>query len=178
MKKVIQRNLPLNTKYFLVNVSYQSIENGGGCACDNCGKLITNVANIKNDHGKQYAIGLDCLDTLLENNNLLEHESYAHYQFSDKPAIAKAKSLRSKLLNNLKKDPTYKAVYGECTGGRFGFSFEAEIIRTFKYDETTKSIISVDPYKSKDPRGFDYTFNPEYKELTLNYIKGLTNVIY
>lgn len=175
-KNIIQRALPLNVKYTLLSVNYLSLENGGGCSCNNCGKLITNVATVKSD--KIYNIGLDCLDALLENNNLLEHESYIKYIWSDKPAINKAKSLRVKLLKKAKEDISFRALYREFEDGMFGFSYEVDRVKTFKLSEDRKSIIDCEPYTEKDPQGFDYTFQPEYKELTLNYLKGLTNVVY
>ena len=157
MKKVIQRSLPLDTKYSLIGVSYLSIEDGGGCACDNCGKLITNIATIKSDKGS-YTIGLDCLDTILLNNELLNGEDYFQYQYSDKPAIQKAKSLRAKILKKSKTDVNFKATFKEQSNS-FGFYFET--LRNGKFD----------------PQGWDYTFNPKYKELTLNYLKGIPNTI-
>lgn len=153
-KRVIQRNLPLDTKYILNEVTYLSIEDGGGHSCDNCGKLITNIAHISTTHGKQFSIGLDCLDSILENNNLLEHESYIQYQFSDKPAIQRAKSLRSKILKKSKTDDNYKAIFKEFKDS-FGFSFETELNGRW------------------EPLGFDYTYNLKYKDLTLNYLKGI-----
>jgi hypothetical protein len=177
-KKVIQRNLPLDQKYLLIGVSYLSVENGGGHSCDNCGKLITNIANIQNDHKKNYYIGLDCLDSILENNNLLEHESYARYIFSDKPAIAKAKSLRAKILNATKKDSTFKAtMYAPEGKDYFGFSYTCLKTKTWVYDREAKDFKDVEPYLEEDRLGFDYRFDVKYKELTLNYIKGLPNVI-
>lgn len=187
-KKIIQRNLPLDVQYSLVKVSYLSLEDGGGCSCENCGKLITNIAHIKSANGTHYNIGLDCLDTLLENNSkLLNSEDYFHYLHSDKPAIQKAKSLRSKLLSNLKKEPTFEAkLYVKEGSETFGFSFSAEITRTmFVFPDNSREPVGgvegnpVTERKTyRDPRGFDFTFRTEYKELTLNYLKGLTNVIY
>lgn len=159
MKKVIQRSLPLNVKYTLVGVSYLSLEDGGGCSCDNCGKLITNIAAIKSD--RVYNIGLDCLDSILLNNDLLNGEDYFKYQYSDKPAIAKAKSLRAKILKKSKEDPYYFVTFKEFKNC-FGFSFY------------TKRQISGNVYD--DPQGFDYTFNLAYKDLTLNYLKGIGNI--
>lgn len=156
-KRIIQRALPLDVKYSIIGVSYLSLEDGGGCSCDNCGKLITNMASVKSDKGS-YTIGLDCLDTVLLNNNLLNSEDYLQYLYSDKPAISKAKSLRSKILKKSKSDPNFKATFKELKDG-FGFYFETTINGRF------------------DPQGWDYTFNSDYKELTLNYVKGLPNVI-
>lgn len=176
-KKVIQRALPLDVKYSIVSVSYLSLEDGGGCSCDNCGKLITNMASVKSDKGS-YTIGLDCLDTILVNNSLLDNESYMQYLYSDKPAISKAKSLRSKILKKQKEDITFTATLYVFEGkDYFGFSFSRLETKTYRLTEDKKNIEKCAPYQSYDPCGFDYTFNPAYKELTLNYIKGLPNVI-
>lgn len=157
MKKIIQRNLPLNVSYKLNGVSYQSIEDGGGCACDNCGKLITNVAHLTNE-SKNFFVGLDCLDTILENNKLLNDSDYIEYLYSDKPAIAKAKSLRAKLIKYSKKYQNFKAEFKQfenCFGFRFSYNDGS------LYDNQL---------------GYDYTYNIKYMELTLNYVKGLDYV--
>lgn len=159
MKNIIQRALDLSKQYELISVSYCSIEDGGGQSCENCGKLITNVATIKSD--KFYQIGLDCLDTILENNQrIISDEDYLKYQYSDKPAIAKAKALRAKILKYSKQYPNFTAVFKEFKDRQgndsMGFSYE----------------------NGEGPRlGWDYTFNPTYKELTLNYVKAIKNVI-
>lgn len=184
-KKTIQRNLPLHVQYSLISVSYLSIEDGGGCGCDNCGKLITNIANIKSGD-KKYNIGLDCLDTLLENNSrLLDGEDYLKYLHSDKPAISKAKSLRAKLLSAIKKEPTFQAKGYFDNSDTFGFSFSAETTRQMIVRDENKDAkrdangdLITELYTFREPRGFDFTFRAEYKELTLNYIKGLTNVVF
>lgn len=36
-----------------------------GC-CDNCGKIICNIATVKDESGKIYEIGLDCKKTLID----------------------------------------------------------------------------------------------------------------
>lgn len=158
MKNIIQRALDLKKQYELIDVSYCSIEDGGGQSCENCGKLITNVATIRSE-GRNYQIGLDCLDTILENNNrLISDADYLKYQYSDKPAIQKAKALRAKILKYAKKYPLFEAKFVEFKD-KFGFSFSEEGETNFK------------------PLGWDYTFNPQYKTLTLNYVKGIKNVI-
>lgn len=165
IKNIIQRALDLKKQYELIEVSYCSIEDGGGQSCENCGKLITNVATIRSE-GRNYQIGLDCLDTILENNNrLISDADYLKYQYSDKPAIQKAKGLRAKVLKYAKKYPLFEAKFREFkdrTGKDcFGFNFSEE-------GETGN-------FK---PLGWDYTFDPEYKTLTLNYIKGIKNVVF
>lgn len=159
-KKIIQRNLPLNTKYSLIGVKYISIIDGG-CTCDNCGTPIANIATVKDENGNTYQIGMDCLDTVILNNKLLDNESYVQYIFSDKPAIEKAKQLRNKILRQQKKDSSFKAEIYRCKDGeRFGFSFSQ--IKVFRNDY--------------EPAGFDFTFNTAYIDLTLAYLKGLPNV--
>lgn len=158
MKKIIERNLPLNTKYDLIGVSYISLEEGG-CMCNNCGKLIANIATIKSEKSV-YHIGLDCLDSILENNNLLNDSDYFKYQYSDKTAIQKAKSLRSKILKGIKENENFVAelrVLNNC----FGFSFYIKNGQNLNGKIFDKQL------------GFYYTYDLEYKDLTLNIIKGL-----
>lgn len=160
-KKIIQRNLPLNTKYNLVGIKYIPIIEGG-CTCDNCNTPIANIATVKDANGKIYQIGMDCLDTVILNNKLLDNESYAQYILSDKPAIEKAKQLRNKILRQQKKDSSFKAEIYRCKDGkRFGFSFSQ--IKGLRNDY--------------EPAGFDFTFNTVYIDLTIAYLHGLPNVI-
>lgn len=162
-KSIIQRALPLDVKYELLEVSYIPVIDGGS-SCDNCGKLISNIAHVKSSSGSHYHIGMDCLDTVILNNELLNSESYVKYLFSDKPAITKAKSLRAKILKAQKNDVSFKAIVynsNKC----FGFSFEQK--RKFNTE-----------FSEYEPMGFDYTFNKYYFDLTMAYIKDLPNIQY
>ena len=51
----------------LIEITRQSIfdANYVGC-CDNCGKIIVNIATVKDENGKSYEIGLDCKKTLID----------------------------------------------------------------------------------------------------------------
>lgn len=80
MKNIIQRKLPLDTSYALVDKKYVSLVDGYGCTCDNCGKLIANMATIANPVNKHFTIGFDCLDTILLNNAILSQTEIADYQ--------------------------------------------------------------------------------------------------
>ena len=158
MKAIIQRNLDLSKVYELAGVSYQSIEDGGGHSCDNCGKIITNIAQLKCE-GKSYYVGLDCMDTLLEQSqNVLSWDDQFKYNWVYKAAIQKAKSLRAKILKGVKKYPSYtvKQVEGVGKDGKewYGFRFN----------------------NGNEPLGWDYTYDIEFKELTLSYVKGLINI--
>lgn len=42
-----------------------------GC-CDNCGKVIVNIATVKDEAGKTYEIGLDCKKTLIDKPIIAE----------------------------------------------------------------------------------------------------------
>lgn len=161
-KKVIQRALPLDTKYNIVSMQYISIFDGG-CTCQNCGRLISNSATVKNERNEKYVIGLDCLETVLVNNKLLNEQSYVDYLYSDKPAIEKAKQLRRKIMNNLKKDETFQTqIFYPGDKTRFGFSF---------------SVASKHPKViHRKPMGSDFTYLRKYAILTLNYIKDLPGV--
>lgn len=81
IKNIIQRNLPLNVKYNLINKSYTPLIDSIGCSCHNCGKLIANIATVRAENSEDsYLIGFDCLETLLINNSLLDGKSIEDYQ--------------------------------------------------------------------------------------------------
>jgi len=53
-KQAIQRSLPHDTKYSLISTFYRSIEDGAD-VCQNCGKIISNIAEIKATKGARRA---------------------------------------------------------------------------------------------------------------------------
>lgn len=102
MKAIIKRNLNLDIKYNLIDKNYISLIDGSGCTCDNCGKLIANIATVKNENNEIFTIGFDCLETLLLNNNLLDGKSILEYQNfkSCLPAyIKKSKEIKETVIN-------------------------------------------------------------------------------
>ena len=91
-KRVIQRNLPITQTYTVLGSSYVGIENG--CTCDNCGRLIANVAEVKGlNDGRTYSIGMDCAETLsgIKDNFDFEYIHKANFQ--------QAKGARKYILN-------------------------------------------------------------------------------
>jgi len=63
--RVNRYNLPLDHKYSIESFEYLGgLSNGGGTTCDNCNAIITNIAHIKRDDGKQFTVGCDCAQTL------------------------------------------------------------------------------------------------------------------
>lgn len=80
MKNIIKRNLPLNVNYTVVDKKYIPLLEGFGCTCDNCGKLIANIATVANPDGVRFNIGFDCLETFLLNNNLLSQGDIEQYE--------------------------------------------------------------------------------------------------
>ena len=92
----MQRNLRLDVGYEMVSSWYSSIEDGGGRACDNCGRIITNCAEIIDTNGKRHVVGMDCVVTLIEDSFTLM-EAQASFQ--------QAKSARAKVLKYRKANP-------------------------------------------------------------------------
>lgn len=84
MKTITKRNLPLNVKYVVSDKKYIPLVEGMGLCCDNCGKLIANIATVINENGFTYSIGFDCLETLLLNNNLLDKGDIESYEATKK----------------------------------------------------------------------------------------------
>ena len=81
MKNIIQRNLPLDIKYFLTDKKYIPLEQScGAYCCDNCGALIANIATVTNTNNEVFNIGFDCLETILINNSLLSSNDIAEYE--------------------------------------------------------------------------------------------------
>ena len=80
MKAIIQRGLNLSVNYVLIDKKYIPLEQSiGAYCCDNCGKLIANIATVKSIDGT-FNIGFDCLETILINNKLLSGTDIAEYE--------------------------------------------------------------------------------------------------
>ncbi len=75
-KKTIQRKLSLDTKYTLINIHRGSLEEYA-TVCQNCDKLISNIALIEDEAGQKYEVGLDCGDTL-------QFHDFTGYEFEKK----------------------------------------------------------------------------------------------
>jgi hypothetical protein len=75
-KKVVQRNLPIDSNYTIISSNYIPIIDSFGLCCDNCNKLIANLITIKDDAGQLFTVGLDCAKTLssINANDLKTHE--------------------------------------------------------------------------------------------------------
>lgn len=102
-KRVVRRNLPINDKYTLIDSFYSSMENG--CCCDNCNKIIANIAVIKNADNKVFNVGMDCAETLTNLNGLYN----AQMQF------AESKGIRAK-VNKAAKDGKEVEFKNTCLG--------------------------------------------------------------
>jgi len=64
--------------YDIIDYNYLSLFEGGGCPCDNCGKLITNMVTVACGDGKKYVIGTDCAKTLSGLNKDLLKQTETH----------------------------------------------------------------------------------------------------
>ena len=65
--KAIEGNLPVNKEYKLIDIYYGKLEDGGS-VCENCGKIIANIATIEAD-GEKYDVGVDCAEGLLQTSS-------------------------------------------------------------------------------------------------------------
>jgi len=80
MKIITQRGLSLSVNYTLIGKKYIPLEQSiGAYCCDNCGKLIANIATVKSINGT-FNIGFDCLETILINNQLLSGCDIQEYE--------------------------------------------------------------------------------------------------
>jgi hypothetical protein len=75
-KKVIQRNLSIDSNYTIISSNYIPLSDSFGICCDNCNKIIANLITIKDDAGQLFTVGLDCAKTLssINVNDLKRHE--------------------------------------------------------------------------------------------------------
>jgi hypothetical protein len=82
-KKIIQRNLPLTDKYKLLSISRSNIfESNGTTICDNCNVQLVNFAEIVNQNGKKFVVGLDCMKTLTKALLNLSDYQFELYAFN------------------------------------------------------------------------------------------------
>lgn len=79
-------------KYGLVNYSYVPLSESFGTCCDNCGKLIANIATIKNDISQTFTVGLDCAKTILGKT---DYQTAKEGIYEKKRCLEKIKQLES-----------------------------------------------------------------------------------
>src|SRR3990167_3450645 len=62
-KRIIGR-LPVNVRYTVIDTAYKAKDAIDFSVCDNCGKIISNIAIIENEQNQRYSVGLDCASTM------------------------------------------------------------------------------------------------------------------
>lgn len=125
MKKVIQYRLPHSDIYTLTNIQYSGIEDGMACTCDNCGRLITNIANIKNNKGEKFNVGLDCAETLTGIGNT---EDFEYAKINMREAIKLCK-----IIKEMHENETLKVKEINRDNNFFTFSFIGKIEKSIKF---------------------------------------------
>ena len=145
-KKVMQRNLSLTENYTFVSAKYISILDGGGCTCDNCGKLISNIVTIKDGNNNFYNVGSDCAETLQSLQNDFNY-------FQNKDCFNEGKQIRAKVQKYIKKQ----------NGSRF------DVVEFYLWYSKENEVYLV--FKTKD--GGSSMQQIYYKDITINYIKDL-----
>lgn len=74
MCKLKERNLKFSNKYFYKSITRGSVIDAQFCACDNCGKLITNMVHVLDaTNSINYTIGTDCAKNLANAKCLYNH---------------------------------------------------------------------------------------------------------
>ena len=111
MKTLIQRNLSLADTYSVISYSYTPLIDGIGQCCENCGKLISNMVTLKNQSGNSFIVGNDCAETLTSDYRLL---------MEVQPAFTEGKSLRARIIKNLKNNSVKDVyIYTSTDGKKF-----------------------------------------------------------
>ena len=64
MQKRIIGRLPVNVRYTVIDTAYKAKDAIDFSVCDNCGKIISNIAIIENEQNQRYSVGLDCASTM------------------------------------------------------------------------------------------------------------------
>jgi hypothetical protein len=147
-KKIIQRKLSLTQKYLLVGCVYKALADGDASQCENCGKLISNIATVKGEEdNKSYHVGMDCLETFLINNKLLSGEDIEQFTKAKKSlpkVITIKKNIQEFLTNNkfidkvtlqFKDDPRYTQFveYEYWSGSKQKWN-NCEKVKNFDFD--------------------------------------------
>lgn len=66
--------------YELIDICRQTIENGTPMTCDDCGKVIFNIATIKGKQdGITYHVGLTCVKKLLNKSIYFDFDTQMQY---------------------------------------------------------------------------------------------------
>lgn len=93
-------NLPTQ-EYTLLNVCMQTMEAGTPLTCDDCGRVIFNIATIRGkSDGKTYNVGLSCVKKLLNKAIYFDMETLWEYE--------RKESEWRQALNTLKRLQKYK----------------------------------------------------------------------
>lgn len=131
-------------EYELIKLCRQTIEGGTPTTCDDCGRLIFNIATIKGKmDGKIYSVGLSCVKKLLNkfiyfnNATLWEYErqvalwdeAFNTRKWIDKQQKAKEKHGERKYILTLKK-------YTSESDGKEYFYFNMQGDRKFDTGNT------------------------------------------
>lgn len=115
-------SLPLNRRYTLVKAYYTGGLEDGSSVCCNCGRVITNIAEIQDDQGAKFDVGMDCMETL---TSVLKNPMFFDQKMAD---FKEAKRIHNKVRSVAKKNPGENLTLFILKSGRVvfkcGYSFE------------------------------------------------------
>lgn len=94
--------LDTNIKYTCIDKKYIPLIDGGGTTCDNCSRLISNIATVRSINGINH-IGFDCLETILIRSGLLDNfneDDFIKTKKSISKIIRFSKSIKKTIEDN------------------------------------------------------------------------------
>lgn len=94
-------NLDPSLKYKIISISYNKIEDSIGFCCDNCNRLISNIAKIEDNKGSIFHVGMDCAKTLSNGGKNIDYWELMMAEY----AFEEGKALRAKIQKFNKKNP-------------------------------------------------------------------------
>lgn len=156
-------NLALNENYTIVDSFYTGgIDNP--CTCDNCGRLITNVAKIKDSKGSIFDVGLDCASTL----------SNIYGLYSVEADFAEMKAIRAKVNKELKSNSLEFSIYST---GELKIANQDRVI-LYKDIEFCQKYLKdyLEKVTNKDKIGFTYTNKQINLPFSRDLAKNLPNL--
>jgi len=151
-------NLPLNDDYEIIDSYYTGGIENNATTCDNCGKLITNIAEIKNSKGQVFDVGLDCAETLSNLKGL----------YNVKMDFQELKSIQAKIRKYEKENK--KLDYKIYSNGNFFIEHDHMTVVNKDIDFSKKYLKKyLEKVSNPEKIGFSYTD----KEINIPFEKSI-----
>jgi hypothetical protein len=110
--------LPLNRKYSLLKAYYTGGIEEGTSVCSNCGRVITNIAEIKDEDNNVFDVGMDCMETIV---GLIKNPHIFHYEQAN---FTEAKRIHNRMKAHVKKHKGIELKFTLVASGRVAIKGE------------------------------------------------------